>query len=101
MVQQLHDLNFKVVLHIVVEGRQLMTGQCTIHARPRRSPADARRTAAGLPTARCSCYWPVHKPLLDLGIDGWWPDQGDGFDASVAAAAQSDVFRRSPDVPAQ
>ena len=28
-----------------------------------------------------SCYWPAHKPLYDLGIDGWWPDQGDGYDA--------------------
>ena len=26
------------------------------------------------------CYWPYHKPVYDLGIDGWWPDQGDGLD---------------------
>ena len=26
------------------------------------------------------CYRPVHKQVLDVGIDGWWPDQGDGFD---------------------
>ncbi len=26
------------------------------------------------------CYWPYHKPVMDLGIDGWWPDQGDGLD---------------------
>jgi alpha-glucosidase/alpha-D-xyloside xylohydrolase len=24
----------------------------------------------------------VHKPLFDLGIDGWWPDQGDGLDGT-------------------
>ena len=27
------------------------------------------------------CYWPYHKPVYDLGVDGWWPDQGDGLDA--------------------
>jgi alpha-glucosidase (family GH31 glycosyl hydrolase) len=26
------------------------------------------------------CYWPYHKPLYDLGVDGIWPDQGDGLD---------------------
>ena len=26
------------------------------------------------------CYWPYHEPLFDLGIDGTWPDQGDGLD---------------------
>ena len=29
-----------------------------------------------------ACYWPYHKPLYDLGIDGWWPDQGDGLDVA-------------------
>jgi alpha-glucosidase/alpha-D-xyloside xylohydrolase len=27
-----------------------------------------------------SCYWPYHRPLADLGVDGWWPDQGDDLD---------------------
>ena len=22
------------------------------------------------------CYWPYHKPAYDIGIDGFWPDQG-------------------------
>jgi alpha-glucosidase/alpha-D-xyloside xylohydrolase len=29
---------------------------------------------------RVGCYWPHHKGVFDLGIDGWWPDQGDGLD---------------------
>ena len=32
------------------------------------------------------CYWPYHKPLFDLGVDGWWPDQGDGLDAASRLA---------------
>jgi alpha-glucosidase/alpha-D-xyloside xylohydrolase len=29
------------------------------------------------PERQVACYWPFHAPLVDLGIDGWWPDQGD------------------------
>ena len=32
------------------------------------------------PERQVACYWPVHKSALDVGVDGWWPDQGDGFD---------------------
>ena len=32
-----------------------------------------------------ACYWPYHKPLYDLGVDGWWPDQGDGLDGRRAS----------------
>ncbi len=28
------------------------------------------------PDRNVACYWPYHKPLYDLGVDGWWPDQG-------------------------
>jgi alpha-glucosidase (family GH31 glycosyl hydrolase) len=80
MVQQLHDLNFKVVLHTVVEGRRFsgtVSDPCTAEPIPSGRLADGRTWP---PNREVSCYWPVHKPLLDVGIDGWWPDQGDGFD---------------------
>ena len=44
---------------------------CRAGAMPRTSWPEDRNVA---------CYWPYHKPLYDLGIDGWWPDQGDGLD---------------------
>lgn len=79
MVDALHDQNFKVVLHTVLEGRKL-TGTvhdaCTAPLLPSGRTADNR-----WPDDRqVSCYWPVHKQLYDVGIDGWWPDQGDGLD---------------------
>jgi alpha-glucosidase (family GH31 glycosyl hydrolase) len=80
MVQQLHDLNFKVVLHTVVEGHTFsgtVKDQCTVPPIPSGRLADGRTWP---PDRQVPCYWPVHKPLLDIGIDGWWPDQGDGFD---------------------
>ena len=51
-----------------------------IRARPRRSRAAGRPTIAWPPERQVACYWPIHKTALDVGVDGWWPDQGDGFD---------------------
>lgn len=78
-IDVLHDLHFKVVLHIVVEGRSLtgtVNDPCTADPLPPGRTADNRWPAE----RQVSCYWPAHKPLYDLGIDGWWPDQGDGYD---------------------
>jgi alpha-glucosidase len=80
MIHQLHDDHFKVVVHVVLEGRTLagrVTDPCTA------APLPSGRTPDGRwPDHRqSSCYWPVHKPILDAGVDGWWPDQGDGLDA--------------------
>lgn len=91
MIQQLHDENFKVVLHIVIEGRRLtgkVTDPCTAPPLPTGRTPDGR-----WPDDRqVSCYWPAHKPLLDLGIDGWWPDQGDGLDAPSRLARNRMYF---------
>jgi alpha-glucosidase/alpha-D-xyloside xylohydrolase len=79
MVDELHEQHFKVVLHTVLEGRRL-TG--TVNDPCTAAPLPSGRTPDGRwPDDRqVSCYWPVHKQLYDLGIDGWWPDQGDGLD---------------------
>jgi alpha-glucosidase/alpha-D-xyloside xylohydrolase len=90
-VTQLHDDHFKVVLHVVLEGEHL-TG--TVH-----DPC----TAATLPTGRTpdhhwppdrevACYWPAHRPLTEMGSDGWWPDQGDGLDAASRLARNRMYF---------
>lgn len=78
-IDQLHGMDFKVVLHVVIEGHKLtgrVTDPCT-HA-----PLPSGRLPNGHwpPERQVGCYWPYHKPLVDLGVDGWWPDQGDGFD---------------------
>lgn len=79
-IDELHAQNFKVVLHTVIEGRKLsgtVKDACTA------APLPSGRTPDGKwPDDRqVACYWPVHKTLYDVGIDGWWPDQGDGLDA--------------------
>ncbi len=90
-IDALHADGFKVVLHVVVEGHR-MTGHvsdaCTA------LPLPSGRTADGHwpPDRQVACYWPFHKPLADLGIDGWWPDQGDGFDAPSRLARNRMYF---------
>ncbi len=75
----LHDENFKVVVHVVIEGRHLtgsVTDPCTAPPLPSGRTPDDRWP----PDRQVACYWPYHKSVMDDGVDGWWPDQGDGFD---------------------
>jgi len=63
MLRQLHNAHFNVVLHVVpphdFHGKITDTGSAT------HSAGDA------VP------YWAEHLPLEQLGVDGWWPDEGD------------------------
>jgi alpha-glucosidase/alpha-D-xyloside xylohydrolase len=78
-IDEMHAQHYKVVLHIVIEG-QRMSGAVADPCTPdRRCRADARLTIVAADRA-VPCYWPYHKPLYDLGVDGMWPDQGDGLD---------------------
>jgi alpha-glucosidase/alpha-D-xyloside xylohydrolase len=90
-IEELHDRHFKVVLHIVIEGRRFtgrVSDACTAPALPTGRTEDGRWP----PDRQVSCYWPAHKPLLDLGVDGWWPDQGDGLDAASRLARNRMYF---------
>ncbi|HEX4627836.1 MAG TPA: TIM-barrel domain-containing protein [Gemmatimonadales bacterium] len=80
LIQRLHDDHFKVVLHVVLEGKRL---EGVVSDRCAAPPLPSGRTPDGhWPDDRqTGCYWPAHKPLFDAGVDGWWPDQGDGLDA--------------------
>ncbi len=90
-IAQLHEEHFKVVLHIVIEGEHL-TG--TVHDPCTAAPLPTGRTPDHHwpPDRQVSCYWPAHKPLSDLGVDGWWPDQGDGLDAPSRLARNRMYF---------
>ena len=79
-IEDLHALHYKVVLHTVIEGKHL-TGTVKDSCA---TPEPSGRTPDGKWSDERSvgCYWPHHKGVFDLGIDGWWPDQGDGLDAA-------------------
>jgi alpha-glucosidase/alpha-D-xyloside xylohydrolase len=63
MLGQIHDQHFNVVLHVVppgdFHGRVSDTGPAAL------VPGDA------------ATYWEQHAALDRIGIDGWWPDEGD------------------------
>jgi alpha-glucosidase (family GH31 glycosyl hydrolase) len=81
MIETLHALNFKVVLHVVLEGRRL-TGAISDPCNDGDRLPSGRTPDGKWPEDRSvGCYWPYHKSLYDIGADGWWPDQGDGLDA--------------------
>jgi alpha-glucosidase (family GH31 glycosyl hydrolase) len=61
-IQALHALNFKVVLHINHAPRN-MFGASINEASD--SPLHIRN------------YWARHRQDVALGVDGWWPDDGD------------------------
>jgi len=79
MLDVLHGEHFKVVVHVVIEGRHL-TG--TVNEPCTAAPLPSGRTPDNRwpPDRQVSCYWPFHKSVMDDGVDGWWPDQGDGLD---------------------
>jgi alpha-glucosidase (family GH31 glycosyl hydrolase) len=85
-IEDLHTLHYKVVLHVVIEGRHLtgtVKDPCAVPEPSGRIPDASGDLKKGTwPSERSvGCYWPHHKGVFDLGIDGWWPDQGDGLDA--------------------
>src|SRR5262249_28942143 len=61
-LRALHDLNLKVILHVNHAPRNLFgTSIEDISDSP-----DHIRS-----------YWARHKKTFALGVDGWWPDDGD------------------------
>ena len=79
MLDEIHSEHFRVVVHVVLEGHTLtgrVTDPCTAPPLPSGRAADNHWP----PNRQVPCYWPFHKPVMETGVDGWWPDQGDGLD---------------------
>jgi alpha-glucosidase/alpha-D-xyloside xylohydrolase len=65
MIARLHAEHFKIVLHVVPPG----DFHGTIH-----DSGTAAHTAGDAVS-----YWRQHMPVEEAGVDGWWPDEGDGL----------------------
>jgi alpha-glucosidase (family GH31 glycosyl hydrolase) len=68
ILDQLHSDNFKVVLHSVILTDKL-----------RGSAHDSCQLAA-FDEEEAGCYWDAHRKDFAMGVDGWWPDEGDPLD---------------------
>jgi alpha-glucosidase (family GH31 glycosyl hydrolase) len=65
IIEQLHREHFKVALHVVINARAM---RGTVH-----DACDPKQPIEEQP----SCYWAEHRDIFSLGVDGWWPDEGD------------------------
>jgi alpha-glucosidase (family GH31 glycosyl hydrolase) len=64
MIQEFHHENFKVVPHVVIQLKDL-------HGDVKDSGAAAQKEDDA------ANYWSKHLGVFRLGVDGWWPDEGD------------------------
>ncbi|HKW31437.1 MAG TPA: TIM-barrel domain-containing protein [Candidatus Acidoferrum sp.] len=73
-IDELHNKNFRLVLHSVILENNL---QGTVH-----DPCNVTR----FDKEQVSCAWDAHRKTFALGVDGWWPDEGDplGIEARLA-----------------
>jgi len=74
MIDQLHKDNFRVVLHAVILSNQL---RGTVRDRCETERFDEQEAG---------CYWDAHRKDFAMGVDGWWPDEGDPLDISSRLA---------------
>ncbi|HLJ40567.1 MAG TPA: TIM-barrel domain-containing protein [Candidatus Acidoferrales bacterium] len=68
ILDEFHKDNFRAVLHAVILTRKL---RGTVH-----DPCALGR----FDEEEASCYWDAHRKDFALGVDGWWPDEGDPLD---------------------
>ncbi|HUA16834.1 MAG TPA: TIM-barrel domain-containing protein [Verrucomicrobiae bacterium] len=68
ILEELHEAHFRAVVHVVILSDQL---RGTVHEPCKLSRFDE---------AQASCYWDAHRKDFAMGIDGWWPDEGDPLD---------------------
>jgi alpha-glucosidase (family GH31 glycosyl hydrolase) len=68
MLEELHKDHFKVAVHAVILTDRL---QGTV-----KDPCDVTR----FDEEKASCQWDAHRKDFAMGLDGWWPDEGDPLD---------------------
>ncbi len=70
ILDELHKENFRTVLHVVIKTNKL-TG--TVHDPCEPGCADQEKAC---------CHWDAHRKDFAMGVDGWWPDEGDPLDTT-------------------
>jgi alpha-glucosidase/alpha-D-xyloside xylohydrolase len=63
VIDQIHAQHMKVIVHVVPPGD--FHGEVADVGAAANAPGDA------------APYWAKHTKLSRLGVDGWWPDEGD------------------------
>jgi alpha-glucosidase (family GH31 glycosyl hydrolase) len=68
MIEELHQEHFRVALHAVILSDKLSG---TVQDACELSQFDEEKA---------SCHWDAHRKDFAMGVDGWWPDEGDPLD---------------------
>jgi alpha-glucosidase (family GH31 glycosyl hydrolase) len=68
ILDELHKEHFHVVLHAVILSDKLAG---SVH-----DPCELSR----FDEFQAGCYWDAHRKDFAMGVDGWWPDEGDSLD---------------------
>jgi alpha-glucosidase (family GH31 glycosyl hydrolase) len=68
ILDELHKENFRIALHVVIETNKLSG---TVHDSCEPGCADQEKVC---------CHWDAHRKDFAMGVDGWWPDEGDPLD---------------------
>lgn len=71
VISDLHKRNVKVNLHIVPWDRDRLPGL---------TGSIPYEPGEEINASHIAEYWKQHQPLIDAGVDGFWPDEGDWFD---------------------
>src|SRR5579864_7464252 len=74
IIEKLHEDNFRVVLHDVILTDKL------------RGTAHDSCDVLSFDAEEASCYWDAHRKDFAMGVDGWWPDEGDPLDIASRLA---------------
>jgi alpha-glucosidase (family GH31 glycosyl hydrolase) len=85
ILKQFHEDHFRAVLHVVILTRKL---RGTVH-----DPCSLAR----FDEEEASCYWDAHRPDFAMGVDGWWPDEGDPLDA-VSRLLRNRMYWEGPQI---
>jgi alpha-glucosidase/alpha-D-xyloside xylohydrolase len=68
-LKEFHDLHYRVALHVTPQGANRvsrLTGRVTDDVSDSQYNANV-----------AAHYWSLHAPLMKMGVDAWWPDEGE------------------------
>jgi alpha-glucosidase/alpha-D-xyloside xylohydrolase len=68
ILDELHKENFRTALHVVIKTNKLSG---TVHDSCEPGCDDQQKAC---------CHWDAHRKDFAMGVDGWWPDEGDPLD---------------------
>ncbi len=68
MIEELHKDHFRIALHAVILSDKL------------RGTVQDPCELSQFDDEKASCHWDVHRKDFAMGVDGWWPDEGDPLD---------------------